>query len=83
MSNSIILLPFIVAFLLFVFRFYSREAAASMANPSFLLAVTTVAVAVLYLVLGITGEMPAYGTLCTGLVGLALLALSIARMFVI
>src|SRR4051812_10269356 len=41
MSNSIILLPFIFAFLVFAFRFYFRESAASMANPSFVLAVGT------------------------------------------
>jgi quinol-cytochrome oxidoreductase complex cytochrome b subunit len=83
MSNSIILLPFIVAFLLFIFRFYSREAAASMANPSFLLAVATVFIAILYLVLGIVGALPAYGTLAAGVTGLVLLGLSILRLFMI
>src|SRR4051794_3772554 len=60
MSNSIILLPFIVAFLGFAFRFYVRESAASMVNPSFLMAVGTVLAVVLYLVLGVLEILPAY-----------------------
>src|SRR5690349_19195304 len=52
MSNSIILLPFVAAFLAFVLRFYFRESASSLSNPSFLLAVGTVLIIVLYLALG-------------------------------
>lgn len=83
MSHSILLLPFIFAFAIFVFRFYVRENAASMANPSFLLALATVVVAALYLVLGVIGSLPPYSALAFGLTGLVLLGVSIARMFVI
>jgi len=83
MSNSIILLPFIVAFLGFAFRFYVRESAASMVNPSFLMAVGTVLAVVLYLVLGVLEILPAYSTLGFGLLGLILLGVSILRMFMI
>jgi quinol-cytochrome oxidoreductase complex cytochrome b subunit len=83
MSNSILLLPFIFAFLAFVFRFYSRESASSMANPSFLLALGTVMIAVLYLVLGILSSLPPYSTLGFGLIGLILLGVSILRMFML
>jgi len=83
MSNSILLLPFIFAFLAFVLRFYFRERASSLANLSFLLALGTVLIAVLYLILGVLSSLPPYSTLGFGLVGLILLGVSILRMFMI
>jgi hypothetical protein len=82
-TSTIILIPFIIAFLVFILRFYSRERASSMANPSFLLAVGSVAVAGLYLGLGVVDLLPAYGTIGFGVVGLVLLALATLRMFMI
>jgi hypothetical protein len=81
--STIILLPFLLAFLIFVVRFYGRESAASMMNPSFLMAFGTVAVAACYLALRITGNLPPFGTIGFGLAGLVLLATAIARMFMI
>ncbi len=81
--STIVLLPFIIAFLIFVLRFYSRESAASMRNPSFLLGALTVLIAGGYLTLRITHGMPAYGSVGFGLAGVALLATSIVRMFMI
>ncbi|HBK05694.1 MAG TPA: hypothetical protein DDZ81_07490 [Acetobacteraceae bacterium] len=81
--STIILLPFIIAFLIFVLRFYSRESASSMKNPSFLLAVLTVLTAGGYLMLRITDHLPPYGTLAFAIAGLALLTTAIARMFMI
>ncbi len=85
MSNfsTIVLLPFIAAFLIFVLRFYSRESASSMSNPSFLLGVLTVFIAGGYLILRITLGMPFYASVGFGLAGVALLATSIVRMFLI
>ncbi|PPQ35514.1 hypothetical protein [Rhodopila globiformis] len=83
MSHSVILLPFVVAFVIFVVRFYFREHAASMANPSFLLAAGSSAMIVLYLVLNVLDRLGTYGTLGFGLVGLALLGVSILRMFML
>jgi hypothetical protein len=82
-TSTLILIPFIAAFLVFVFRFYSRERASSMANPSFLLAVGSVVLAGLYLSLGVVDLLPPYGTLGFGVVGLILLAIAISRMFMI
>jgi hypothetical protein len=82
-TSTLILIPFILAFLVFVFRFYSRERASSMANPSFLLAVGTVVVAGLYLGLGVIDALPPYGTIGFGVVGLILLAIAVLRMFMI
>jgi hypothetical protein len=82
-TSTIILIPFILAFLVFVFRFYTRERAASMANPSFLLAVATVLTAGLYLILGVISLLPPYGTIGFGIAGLILLAIGILRMFMI
>jgi hypothetical protein len=82
-TSTLILIPFIAAFLVFVFRFYSRERASSMANPSFLLAVGSVILAGLYLSLGVVDLLPTYGTLGFGVVGLILLVIAISRMFMI
>ncbi len=82
-TTSFLLTPFILAFLVFVFRFYSRESAASIKNPSFLLAILTGLIAGSYLVLGVTGSLPPYGTIGYALVGLILLATAIMRMFMI
>lgn len=81
--STIVLLPFIVAFLIFVLRFYSREGASSMLNFSFLMGVVTVAIAGTYLFLRISDMVPAYGTLGFGVVGCALLGTAITRMFML
>ncbi|HQT77080.1 MAG: hypothetical protein B7Z80_08425 [Rhodospirillales bacterium 20-64-7] len=83
MSNSatFILAPFVAAFLIFVFRFYTREGASSITNPSFLCAIGTVALAFAYLGLGVFGMLPDYGTIIFGVVGAALMVLAIVRMF--
>jgi hypothetical protein len=85
MSNfsTIILVPFILAFLTFVLRFYGRESASSMRNPSFLLALLTVVSAGAYLYLRVTGLLPPYGTAGFGLAGLVLLGTAVMRMFMI
>jgi quinol-cytochrome oxidoreductase complex cytochrome b subunit len=82
-SSTFILVPFIVAFLVFVLRFYNREGASSVTRPSFLLAMLTVVIAFTYLILGITGELPPYGTIGFALIGLILLGIAIARMFIL
>lgn len=83
MSHTYILAPFVPAFVLYILRFYARENAASMANPSFVLAAVTVVVAMTFLVLGVIGLMPFYVALGFGAVGLVLLGVSIARLFMI
>jgi hypothetical protein len=82
-ASTVILVPFILAFLVFILRFYGREHAASMRNPSFMLAVITVGTAGAYLLLRIADSLPHYGTIGFGLVGVALLVAAIARMFMI
>jgi 4-amino-4-deoxy-L-arabinose transferase-like glycosyltransferase len=83
MSNgsTVILLPFMAAFLVFVGRFYFREGASSKLNPSFLLALATMAIAVTYLVLGILHHLPEYGSIGFGVAGVGLLAFAILRIF--
>ena len=81
LSPTIILVPFIVAFLTFVMRFYFRESASSITNPSFILAITTILAAGLYLTLRITELLPPYSTLGFGLLGLAFLGTGITRIF--
>ncbi len=80
-ASTIILVPFLLAFLLFIARFYGRENASSKLNPSFLLALATVVIAGGYLTLGISRMLPDSGTIGFGLVGAALLAFSLFRMF--
>ena len=81
--SQFLLAPFILAFLVFAFRFYIRERAASAANPSFLLAILTVLVAGTYLILGVVDLLPPYSTIGFTAVGLILLATAITRMFMI
>jgi len=82
-ASTVLLVPFILAFLLFVLRFYSREGASGMLRPSFLFAILTVLVAGTYLGLGITASLPPYGTIGFAAVGLILLGTAIARLFMI
>jgi quinol-cytochrome oxidoreductase complex cytochrome b subunit len=82
-TTTILLVPFILAFLVFVLRFYNREGASSMARPSFLLAMLTVAIAGAYLILGVLGALPPYSTISFAAVGLILLGTAILRMFMI
>lgn len=82
-TTSFLLAPFIMAFLVFVFRFYSRESAASIKNPSFLLAILTVVIAGSYLILGVAELLPPYSTIGYALVGLILFGIAILRMFMI
>jgi hypothetical protein len=76
-------MPFILAFLVFVFRFYNRESASSIKNLSFVLAILTVLIAFSYLILGIATMLPPYSTIGYLAIGLILLATAIARMFMI
>jgi hypothetical protein len=82
MANKFLLLPFMIAFLLFALRFYFKEGASSLTKPSFLLALGTSFTALLYLFLGVISSMPPYGTLGFGIIGVGLLGLSIYRMFI-
>jgi len=82
-TTSYLLVPFILAFLVFVFRFYNRESASSIKNPSFLLAILTVLIAFSYLILGVTTMLPAHSTIAYLVIGLILLAIAITRMFMI
>jgi hypothetical protein len=82
-TTSLLLLPFLVAFLVFVFRFYNRERAASVFNLSFLLAIATVLIAVLYLFLGVTQQLPPYSTPGFAAVGLILLGVAVLRVFML
>jgi hypothetical protein len=80
-SSTLILALYIAAFLVFVFRFYSREGAISIAAPSFLLAALTVVLALGYLGLGMFVGLPTYAPIGFGIMGAALLVLAIFRMF--
>ncbi len=82
-TTTIILVPFIFAFLVFVLRFYNREGASGMARPSFLLAILTVLLVLAYIVLGIVGALPPYSTIGFAALGLILLGTAILRMFMI
>ena len=82
-TSTFLLVPFVFAFLVFALRFYSREGASSMTQPSFLLAGLTVLIAGFYLILGITNELPPYSTFGFAAIGVILLATSILRMFMI
>ena len=82
-TTTILLIPFVLAFLVFVFRFYSRESASSIKNPSFMLAILTMLIAGSYIVLGVVQLLPPFSTIGYAVVGLILLVTAISRMFMI
>ncbi|HEY4171927.1 MAG TPA: hypothetical protein VGM42_02790 [Rhodopila sp.] len=82
-TTTLLLVPFIVAFLVFVFRFYNRESASSIKNLSFVLAIVTVVIAFSYLILGISTMLPPYSTIIYLVVGVILMVIAISRMFMI
>jgi hypothetical protein len=82
-TSTIVLVPFILAFLIFVLRFYNREGASGMMRPSFLLAALTMLFVLVYLGLGITRTLPPYGTIGFAAAGLVMLGTAILRMFMI
>jgi hypothetical protein len=82
-TTTFLLIPFVLAFLVFVFRFYSRESASSIMNPSFLLAILTVLIAGSYLILGVAQLLPPFSTIGYTVVGLILLVTAVSRMFMI
>lgn len=82
-ATTFLLSPFILAFLVFVFRFYTREGANLASGASFLLAMLTVAIAFAYLILGVAGTLPPYSTIGIAAIGLILLATAILRIFMI
>jgi hypothetical protein len=82
-TTTFLLAPFILAFLVFVFRFYNREGANPATGFSFTLAMLTVAIAFAYLILGITNVLPPYSTIGFAAIGLILLATAILRAFMI
>ena len=82
-ATSMLLIPFIMAFLMFIYRFYNREGASSIANFSFLMAIFSVLMAGAYLVLGVAGLLPAYGIIGFACLGLILLGTATLRLFLI
>jgi hypothetical protein len=80
-ASTIILVPFMIAFVMFVVRFYGKEGARSKLQLSFLLAVGSVVIVVLYLALAVMKMLPEYGAAGFGIAGVAMMLLSIYRMF--
>lgn len=80
---SLCLIPYVIAFLLFVFRFYNRERVSSIFSLTFVLAILTVLAAFSYLLLGVLDSLPAHSALIYGAIGLILLATAIGRLFIL
>ncbi len=78
-TYTFVLLPFMVCFLLSVYYFYTREGASSILRSGFLMAVASMLIAGVYLLLGAMKIMPQYGPIGFGLLGVALMVLSIVR----
>lgn len=81
--NSLVLIPLVIAIMLFTARFYGRERAYSKTSASFLLAVTSVAILLSYPLVLVFGHMFAYGTLVYAAASGVLLLLSLLLLFVI
>ena len=78
--NTFILLPFLGAFLLSIARFYVRDRAHSIFMPSFILAVSAVIVALIYLVLGMLYLLPAHAAIGVGVLGAVFLVVSVYQL---
>lgn len=78
---SISLVPFVLAFLMLMFRLCNRERMAF--GLTFVLLILTVVLSFSYLILNIAAIMPASGPIAYGVVGVLIFAFAIARMFMI
>ncbi len=79
--HTFIAIPFLLAFVLSVKRFYFRDGAASIFRGSFLLASGAMLVALIYVLLGAGKMLPPYGTLGFGIIGLLFLAVAVWQAF--
>ena len=79
--HTFIIIPFLLAFLFSVKRFYFRDNAGSIFRLSFLLALGSMAIAGIYVVLGALKTLPPYGTLGFGIVGLLCLGVAVWHSF--
>ena len=80
-TYTFIVIPFLVAFLFSVKRFYFRDNAASIFRASFLLAFGSMLVGCLYLVFGAMQMLPPYSALAFGIVGLLCMTLAVWQSF--
>lgn len=78
---SISLVPFVLAFLVLMFRLYNRDRMAF--GLTYALAILTVLLSFSYLILGITESLPASGPIAYGIVGVLILAFAIVRLFML
>jgi hypothetical protein len=76
-ANSLVLIPTVLAFLVFAARFYAKERAISRASPSFILACFSVVVLASYPVLTVFGLGFPNAMMIYGFGGAGLLALGI------
>ncbi|MGE0419518.1 MAG: hypothetical protein AB7O80_22155 [Acetobacteraceae bacterium] len=80
-TSTIFLIPFIIAFIGFLIKFYFHERAGSKRSPTFLLAIATAVLPLTFLALKIFGVVIPYYALGMGIVGCALVVASIVRFF--
>ncbi|MFL5256061.1 MAG: hypothetical protein ACJ8AI_24845 [Rhodopila sp.] len=78
---NFIVIPYLLAFLLSVKRYYFRDAAGSIFRGSFLLAVGSMALAACYLILGALHALPSYSAVAFGIVGLLCLGAAVWQAF--
>jgi len=80
-TYTFIVIPFLVAFLFSVKRFYFRDGGASIFRASFLLAVGSMLVGCVYLVFGAMRMLPPYSALAFGIIGLLCMTLAVWQSF--
>ena len=79
--HTFIIIPFLLAFLVSVKRFYFRDNAGSIFRKSFVLAFGSMLIAGVYLAFGSLNMLPPYSALAFGIVGLLCLALAVWQSF--
>jgi hypothetical protein len=77
--NDYVFIPFVIAFIVFLAKFYAHENLGSLANPTFLLACLSALLPILFLSLHMMGVTIPYGGVVAGVIGLALAIWSVVR----
>jgi hypothetical protein len=76
-NNSVWLVTLVMAFLVYVIKFYARERAGSVVSASFGLALLCLVLLLSYLLMSVLGMLVPYMAMSFGIVGLVLFLLGI------
>jgi len=82
-NSNFVLIPFVIAFIVFLVKFYAHEKAGSLFYPSFLLAGLSALLPVSFMLLHVLALTFPYAALIYGVVGVGLAVYAIVRFVMI